>query len=96
MDWPYTAPGMTQAFEGRQEILEAMSMVPTMFNRFSMVATQHLPSPATNTLVTLAKSTGEFKDGVPYANEYVLVLTFNGDRIERWSEYLNPLKVRNS
>ena len=94
MEWPFATEEMPSNLKGREAIISALSITPTIFKSFQIWPTAFYPCSDGVHQVVEAASAGEKVSGEQYANRYVLIFRFEGDQIALWREYLNPDQVK--
>lgn len=93
LEFPFAPDHMPRRVEGRTAVIEAMSILPQLFSSFRMSASAMFASPDSDSLVVEAESSGTLRKGGFYANRYVTLFRFRGERVALWREYYDPLRV---
>lgn len=93
LEFPYAPPRFPSRFQGRQAIIDGMTLLFTMFESFEIWPAKSYASPASHSLTVQAKGRGVLKSGAPYLNDYAILLVFKGDQICLWREYYNPMQL---
>ncbi|HET9948978.1 MAG TPA: SgcJ/EcaC family oxidoreductase [Longimicrobiales bacterium] len=90
---PFAPPGVPSEQRGREAIVAALRGA---FEQALTLAMEEEIVPTTDPalVVARAKSRGELRSGVTYANELVAFFRFDEEgRIAEWTGYLNPLPI---
>jgi ketosteroid isomerase-like protein len=80
--------------DGREAVRTRLNaVVPRLFKSISFTFAKFYFCPEDNALIAQLSSTGvRAKGTLPYENEYVAILVFDGDQITYWAEYYDMIK----
>lgn len=80
--------------QGREAVRSRLAaVVPKLFKSISFTFAKFYFCPEENALVAQFSSNGvRVKGPLPYENEYVAILKFDGERITYWAEYYDMIK----
>lgn len=92
-EFPFAPDGMPTRVEGREAIEAWMRTVPDLLTLDGGMHDLRIHEGA-DTLTAEWSSTGHFADDTPAAISYVAVVTFEGDLVVRYRDYINPLDLR--
>lgn len=92
-EFPFAPEGMPTRVEGREAIEAWMRTVPDLLTLDGGMHDLQIHEGG-DTLTAEWSSTGHFADGTPAAISYVAVVTFDGDLVARYRDYINPLDLR--
>ncbi len=92
-EFPFAPEGMPMRVEGRAAIEAWMRKVPDILTLDGGMHDLRIHEGA-DTLTAEWSSTGHFADGSPAAVSYVAVVTFEGDLVVRYRDYINPLDLQ--
>ncbi len=93
VEFPFATGEAPQRFEGRDAVIEGMSVIPAMFSEFFLEPLRLFEARTSDTVIMEAKSTGTLADGQAYSNRYVMLFRFQGDKVRLWREFYDPMRV---
>ena len=93
LEFPYATAGISPRAVGREAIIEAMKVTPTLFSAFRQTPTAIYASPDRESLIAEAESEGTWLDGRTYSNRYAIIFCFRDGKIVLWREYFDPLRL---
>lgn len=88
-EFPFAPEGMPARVEGREAIEAWMRTVPDLLTLDGGMHDLRIHEGG-DTLTAEWSSTGHFADGTPAAISYVAVVTFDGDLVAHYRDYINP------
>lgn len=88
-EFPFAPEGMPTRVEGREAIKAWMRTVPDLLTLDGGMHDLRIHEGG-DTLTAEWSSTGHFADGTPAAISYVAVVTFDGDLVAHYRDYINP------
>jgi ketosteroid isomerase-like protein len=95
-EWPYLPlPSMPERLEGARAVRALFETGMSDFDgyNYSIQAIHDLVDP--NTVIAEYSSDSFYRRRqVPYANRYISVLKFRSGKLAYWSEYVNPLIIK--
>jgi ketosteroid isomerase-like protein len=92
LDNPFQPPESAM-FTGPDAILNCIRAMEGMFESYRVIPTVFYPSPETGSVAVEAVSEGMLKSGVAFANRYIYVFVFKGEKIAEWKAWFDPASV---
>ena len=95
-EWPYRPlPSMPERLVGARAVRELMETGMSDFDAYNYSVGQIHDLVDPHTVIAEYSSNSFYRRGqVPYANRYISVLRFRDGKLVYWSEYVNPLIIR--
>lgn len=91
----YPFVGGLPPVQGRQAIVEQLSgTIPQLFERMDFTVDTCYAATEDDALIAEYHSECPRVGGGSYANSYIAVFRFDGDRISLYKEYMDPAKIR--
>jgi len=95
-EWPYSPlPSLPQRVSGAREVRNLIEAGMSDFDpfRYEVHSVYELLDP--DMLIAEYSSHSHYRRrDVPYSNRYLSILSFRGERLAHWREYVNPLVIR--
>ena len=93
---PFAPEGIPNEIVGKSNVIETFKVLDNYFNIMHMNIHEMYSCPAKNTIIVEATSICKTKpSNSTYQNRYIFLVTFEEEKIIKWTEHYNPITPLN-